>query len=425
LTGDEKYRDLAEAVTAIYGPSASLWGGAFAAHYSHDPALQERLISLCRDSLKHPDVQNVGLVRVAGGDYQLAFVGDCGIATGSDEPLTDQLYATPWRFLETYCAWRATGDEACRKACEAVGDYLVRIQCHHPDPRLDGCWVRGFDFENWETFGAPYDPAYGPYSAYTGWMNAIAARAFAYYLMNFDPFLPPYEDASITGRLLAEVRARNPEPDVALQNVAQGCPYTLTGPPPSSTYGDDGRKLTDGIVDGAYSDHRSVGFHLPQEGPVYQVQMGLDLGQVQTLREITQRYGALTPGYNPDRVVVSISADGQTFEPVGEATFGRLYAQMLYLQLEPPRPARYVRFEIEKRRRDLPTDHLFIGETEVWAWRGVTRFTPHVSCPPPPPPRPAPRVLRCPPGLSGAGRRDRRSRASARRWRALRRGGGA
>lgn len=277
---------------------------------------------------------------------------------------------TSWQFLGAYWAWRATGDEACRKVCEAIGDYLVRIQCHDPDPRLDGCWMRGFDFEHWETFGAPYDPAYGPYSAYTGWMNAIVARALASYLLALDPFIPPYDDPSRPQQILAEVRARNPEPDEVLRNVAQGCPYTLTGPSPIPTYADDGRQLTDGIVDGAYPDHRSVGFHLPEVGWVCTVEMRLDLGQERTIERITQRYGALTPGYNPDRVVVSVSTDGQTFVPVGEASFGQQYAQMLYLPLNLPRPGRFVRFELQKTRRDLSTDHLFIGETEV-AVRGL------------------------------------------------------
>lgn len=365
LTGDASFRQLAEAVTDIYGPSASLLGGAFAAYYSQNPALRDRLIRLCREYLQIPDVQRMGVVRGGGGDYRAAFVGDCGIATAADEPLTDQLYLTSWQFLGAYGAWRATGDEACRRACEAIGDYLVRIQCQDRDPRLNGCWMRGFDFEHWETFGAPYDPAYGPYSAYTGWMNAIIARALAFYLLQLEPFIPPYQNPSRPRQVLAEVRAQNPEPDEVLANVARGCPYTLAGLAPSPAYGDDGRKLTDGIVDGAYPDRQSVGFHLPEEGKVYTVQMRLDLGQERTIRRITQRYGALMGGYNPDRVVVSVSPDGRTFEPVGEANFGRQYAQMLYLVLDPPRLGRMVQFEFQKTRRDLLTDYLFIGETEV------------------------------------------------------------
>ncbi len=165
-----------------------------------------------------------------GGDFKWAFVNDCGIATDSGEPLTDQLYTTPWYFLEAWRAWKATGDERCKQLAEGFGDYLVRIQCDQPDPRLAGCWMRGFDVEHWEYYGAPYDPNYGPYSAYTGWMNSIAAQALAWYLLDEPPFLPE-SGTDTTRKLVADIRALNPKLVEDGQNLALGAAYSLSPAP--------------------------------------------------------------------------------------------------------------------------------------------------------------------------------------------------
>lgn len=365
VTGDAIYRELAEECTRLWGRQASLLGAPYAAYYAGDASLKQRLKEQAEAFLRNEEVRKHGMTTVGGGGYELAFTGDCGIATRDGEPLTDQIYATPWQFLSALRAWRATGDETCRRMCETVGDYMVRIQCHHPDKRLDGCWMRGFDVQHWEYYGAPYDPAYGPYSAYTGWMNAIAAQAFARYLLEEDPFVPVGKHPEAAA-ILSQVRAVNPKLISSGANVALNCPYRLSNPG-SGVYADDGKKLTDGMIDGPYEDHLSVGWGIPTSGQSLHITMDLDLKKGQRLKLITQQYGAGRGSYNPDEVRVSASEDGFKFKEVRQRQFGKDGAGLLWLVLEEPVTARHLRFELEKQRRSPTTDFLFVGETKAFA----------------------------------------------------------
>lgn len=363
-TGDPIYRALAETVGDVWGAEASWQGLPYLAWYTGDAGARQRLHDLAAAYLRNPAVQRCGAPTVGGGGYELAYEGDCGIATADGEPLTDQLYSTSWLFLWMLRAWRATGEEACRRAGETLGDYLVRIQMVSPDRRLDGCWLRGFDVEHGEYYGAPYDPAYGPYSAYTGWMSAIIAQALAWYLLAEDPFVPPAE-APQAASLLGELRALNPKLISDGPNLALGCPYRLSRPP-NPAYGDNDGKLTDGVIDGGYADHRSLGWSLGAVGERLTVSMELDLGQAQPVRLITQQYGAGRGTYNPDEVQVLASADGQQFVELGSQRFGTQGAGLLWLPVPHADRVRYLRFQLSKQRRDDVTDFLFIGETKAF-----------------------------------------------------------
>jgi len=362
LTGDELYRQRLDGLVDVWTGRLSLLGAAYAARWRGDEATQSALAEAVRAHLNHPDVQRVGTLHTMGGAYTEAFQGDCGIGTFPEEPLTDQLYHTGWIMLYAWLAYQAGCPEA-KELAERTGDYLVRIQFASSDPRLDGCWMRGFDFEHWEYYGAPYDPFYGPYSAYTGWMNAIIARALALYLRDADPFVPPAARPAAQA-LLARVRQENPPDYVGEENVARGATYTFSSPP-SEAYGDGGLELTDGVVDGHWSDGRSVGWHL-EEGETLELHLEVDLGQPISLGDVTQRYGALQGNYNPDRVAVAGRLDGQQWQPLGEARFGRGQPGYLYLRVQPPRTVRYLRFELTKTCRDAATDFLFVGETQAF-----------------------------------------------------------
>lgn len=363
-TGDPIYRALAETVGDVWGAEAGWQGLPYLARYTDDADARQRLHELATAYLRSPAVQRYGAPTVGGGGYELAYEGDCGIATADGEPLTDQLYSTSWLFLWMLRAWRATSDGACRQACESLGDYLVRIQVTSPDRRLDGCWMRGFDAEHWEYYGAPYDPAYGPYSAYTGWMNAIIAQALAWYLLDEDPFVL-LAKAPKGASLVRELRALNPKLISDGPNLALGCPYTLSEPA-NPDYADDGGKLTDGVIDGGYADHRSVGWSLPAVGDSLTVSMELDLGQERPVRLITQQYGAGRGTYNPDEVQVLGSADGRQFVELGSRRFGTHGAGLLWLPLPQADRVRYLRFRFSKQRRDDVTDFLFVGETKAF-----------------------------------------------------------
>lgn len=206
-TRDPVYRALARRVYEVHGGSVGSLGMAHAARILGTPDAARSLAGYWARYLADPDVRRYGVMRLRGpGSYEWAFENDCSINTIAGEPLTDQLYQTSWDALAAWAAYKAIGDPACREAFEGIADYLVAIQCADPDPRLDGCWMRGFDFEAWEYFGAPYDPNYGPYHAYSGWMNAIIDTALAQYLLDESPY-PVGRDPDTVHRVLAEVRA--------------------------------------------------------------------------------------------------------------------------------------------------------------------------------------------------------------------------
>lgn len=206
-TRDAAYRALARRVCGTHEGSLGHLGMAHAARFPGGSDAARAVTSYWTAYLADPDVRRYGVMRLRGaGSYQWAFENDSSINTLAGEPLTDQLYQTSWDALAAWAAFKATGEPACREAFEGIADYLVAIQCADPDPRIDGCWMRGFDFESWEYFGAPYDPNYGPYHAYSGWMNAIIDTALAQYLLDEDPY-PTGRDRDAVRRVLAEVRS--------------------------------------------------------------------------------------------------------------------------------------------------------------------------------------------------------------------------
>jgi len=206
-TRDVGFRSLARRLVDAHWQALGPAGLPYAVRLTGRPDIAKATRDYWRAYLADPDVQRYGVTRLRGpGGYAYAFVNDCSINTLANEPLTDQLYQTSWDALSAWAAYKATGDAVCRDAFEGIADYLVAIQCADPDPRLDGCWMRGFDFEAWECFGAPYDPNYGPYHAYSGWMNAIIDTALAQYLLGESPY-PVGRDRETVRRMLAEVRA--------------------------------------------------------------------------------------------------------------------------------------------------------------------------------------------------------------------------
>jgi hypothetical protein len=363
VTGDAEYKELLDRVIDVWGNRAGTRGLPYALRFGRDARLGEQLDSQWKGFLRDPDVMRYGAPRAGGGDYTSAYVGDCSITTTADDPLTDQLYVTPHLLLQALWGYQASGEEACLEAFRKLGDYLVRIQFESADARIDGAWMRGFDFDHWEYYGAPYDPAYGPYSAYTGWMNAFAAVAFAQYLMKAEalpPILPPSPRAA---RVLTEVRAERPEaPRPA--NVARGARCELT-PAPNGTYDDRGGELTDAVLDGGYEDGRSVGWSIPEGGEV-RVEVTVDLGQERRIAAVSQRHGAGQASYLPDRTEVWAGLDGERLARVATVSRDGAGPGARHIAFEAPVTARYLRFVLTKRRVDASTDFLFVGETEAF-----------------------------------------------------------
>lgn len=362
VTGNVEYKGLLDRVIDVWGDRAGMRGLPYAVRFGNGPKLRERLASQWKEFLRDPDVIRYGAPRAGAGDYASAYVGDCSITTAADDPLTDQLYVTPHLLLQALWGYQASGEEACLEAFRQLGDYLVRIQSESADPRIDGAWMRGFDFERWEYYGAPYDPAYGPYSAYTGWMNAFAAAAFAQYLMKAEALPPISPRSPRAAEVLTEVRAER-RVGAWPVNVARGARYELT-PAPNGTYDDRGGELTDGVLDGGYEDGRSVGWYIPERGDV-RVEVTVDLGQERRVTAVSQRYGAGQASYCPDRTEVWAWADREHLAKVATVSRDGAGPGARHIAFEAPVTARYLRFVLTKRRVDAWTDFLFVGETEA------------------------------------------------------------
>ncbi len=361
VTGDEEYLRLGKTALGCWRHRATVRGLPIAYFYTQDDSTKAMIVKFWHSYLEDPDVKKWGAPRVGAADFALAFVGDCSITTSPQDPLTDQLYQTSFLALHAWWSYTATGDEACLEAFHKIADYLCRIQMRSKDERIDGAWVRGWDLERWECYGAPYDPAYGPYSAYTGWMNSIIDIALALYLLGENPFPLPKEKLPI----VAEERKSNPPDRIKEENIALHKPYTLT-PSPEGKYADSpSGKLTDGVVDGYYEDLLSVGWHIGK-GKEISVEMTLDLGRECYLGMVAQRYGGGMDSYIPDKVEVFFSKDGKEWSKAGEGK--PKMAGFWYLSL-PPTPARYIKFRSTKKCTSPTTDFLFLGETLTYEAR--------------------------------------------------------
>ncbi|MGB9876191.1 MAG: hypothetical protein ACPLPS_00300 [bacterium] len=363
ITGDEEFRKLAETCLRCWKHTSSVRGLPIGYFYTRDEEAKERILNYWHSYTNNPDVKRWGVPRVDAPDYSSAFVGDCSITTDNDDPLSDQLYQTSFLLLHAWWSYKATGDPVCLSAFQKIGDFLARIQMRSEDKRIDGAWVRGWDLENWECFGAPYDPNYGPYSAYTGWMNSIIDIAYALFLLNENPFPTPKIDEKAQS-ILKALRGE----EVREENLALHCSYTLTPKPPEGRYADASPgKLTDGVIDGHFEDGLSVGWHIP-EGEVLSVEMMLDLGEERKVSMVAQRYGAGEIGYIPDEVLLFESKDGRHFTEIAKAK--PKLPGFLYIPLSEPVKTRFIKFVVKKKRHSPTTDFLFLGETLVY---------PHIS----------------------------------------------
>ena len=89
------------------------------------------------------------------------------------DPLCDLLYTVPYAFAGLHEAACATGEEIFVKAADRMADFVCRIQAKSTKhPILDGCWLRGFDYQLWEYLGNPADPFWGAWCVESGWTNA-------------------------------------------------------------------------------------------------------------------------------------------------------------------------------------------------------------------------------------------------------------
>lgn len=95
------------------------------------------------------------------------------------DPASDQLYTTGFALIGLHEAARATGDARFGDLADRLAGYLVRIQTRSDNPRLDGTWLRAFDFRRWDYWSSSGDLGWGAWSIELGWGQSWIAAALA------------------------------------------------------------------------------------------------------------------------------------------------------------------------------------------------------------------------------------------------------
>lgn len=96
------------------------------------------------------------------------------------DPATDLLYTTNWAFIGLHEASLLMDDPSVNAACDKLAEFLCRIQVKSKaHPKLDGAWMRSFDYKKWEYWGSSADIGWGAWCVETGWVNAWISATLA------------------------------------------------------------------------------------------------------------------------------------------------------------------------------------------------------------------------------------------------------
>ncbi|MEU4192593.1 hypothetical protein AB0E69_11875 [Kribbella sp. NPDC026611] len=132
-------------------------------------------------------------------------VDEASIFQSNGDPVTDQLYGTPFAAWALPIVHQITGEPIFQELAEGVLDYLSRIQIDDPaDDQLHGTWQRAFDFDAWEYFGSNADLGWGPYCVETGWSVAPSLIGAMQYLQGGTFFPEPQHNPDAVGAVRAE-----------------------------------------------------------------------------------------------------------------------------------------------------------------------------------------------------------------------------
>lgn len=143
------------------------------------------------------------------------------------DPACDLLYTANYTFVGLHEAGIATGDAFYLEAENRLTEFLCRIQVRSTGQEaLDGCWMRGFDYELWEYFGSSADSGWGAWSVEAGWTNTWIAATLG--LRKLKRGLLCRQNAAHYRaefpELLAEMSVVHPNPDTG------GGPAAVTPP---------------------------------------------------------------------------------------------------------------------------------------------------------------------------------------------------
>lgn len=333
-TGDVQYMTLLQRLATIYGglsrersllprlPHSGNFsrlgtrGYALAiATLEDDSPLRAQLIgdlhADIREYLELPSVREHGVAiqthDMNAEEISYAFNNDTPINTFAGEPLTDQLYTTSRSSVMAAQAHGTVRSETTRAQLESLLDYLVRIQFRHEDERIDGAWMRSFDVENLEYFGTRYDPNYGAYHAYTGWMNSKIATALAWYLMDASPLEPDVEVQRRGRAVLESVLEEHPSSWRGERNLLEGVALAADTQPDlgSRSLG----TLTDGVIEGVWTDGLSAGWTVDPASDSWSLILRGSLPEAARVDMLALRCGGLDPARMPSRVQLSLVGD--------------------------------------------------------------------------------------------------------------------
>jgi hypothetical protein len=88
------------------------------------------------------------------------------------DPVVDLVYTVNFAFIGFHEAFYATGEKFYKSAADKLAEFFCRIQIKSDKHEyLDGAWMHGFDYEQWDFFGSPSDHAWGPWCIESGWTN--------------------------------------------------------------------------------------------------------------------------------------------------------------------------------------------------------------------------------------------------------------
>lgn len=131
------------------------------------------------------------LGRIGDGDYpppssnEQYGTTEAPIIQDNGDPACDLLYTSNFAFLGLHESASACGNPVFKQAEDRLAEFLCRIQLRSEEhPYLDGCWMRGFDYEKWEYWGSSSDTGWGAWSVESGWTNSWIASVFAMRLLN-------------------------------------------------------------------------------------------------------------------------------------------------------------------------------------------------------------------------------------------------
>ncbi len=115
---------------------------------------------------------------------ELYGISEVDVTHKTSDTVVDQLYVNAPLVFSLYTAYKATGTKMYKDFFLQVMDFLVRIQIQSKDKRLNGAWMRAFDYGNWDYHGSNGDIDWGPYCIESGWSNTWIAKTLAFYLMD-------------------------------------------------------------------------------------------------------------------------------------------------------------------------------------------------------------------------------------------------